>query len=369
MMNFDERGVLRTPNLDETLHWDQSLGRTNLYTNGDFENGNSTNFWGGLSIESDDPQSGTYYAKQSVYASWQSSEYVPVDVSNEYEISLWVKTFARGSDGNLSRGHMGFACYDKNRSFIDLRNCGGLGNTRLSRDLNPGDRYAYFESNSGWYSGTFEQVAANRAYYRWVLFFPPDHPDYSREWYYTRINPVAYQEMIQMPEGDWRVTLSSYRSSGTLVDAPVDMPDVGYPLPAGTPVSRGAAGGSYNYAHGTGPYPETWTQFKTTIPANTEVRNSDRRFRPGTKYIRFLILGNYYARSSSITTKPIFGLDNIALVNKTQSQANTFESFIELSEEGVHIQDLVELGGDPASGVVGYIQNGKLHISNEIIEE
>ena len=369
MMNFDEAGVLRSPDINETLHWDASLGRTNLYTNGDFELGTSQNFWGGLSIETDDPQSGTYYAKQNIYAGWQSSEFVPVDTGQEYEISLWAKTFSRGSDGNLSRGHMGFACYDKNKSFIDLRNCGGLGNTRLSRELRPGDQYAYFESNSGWYSGTFEEVSANRAYYRWVLFFPPDHPDYSQEWFYTRINPVAYQEMIQMPEGDWRVTLSSYRSSGTLVDAPVGMPDIGYPLPAGTPVSRGAAGGSYNYALGTGPYPEEWKQFKTTIPANTEVRNSDRRFRPGTKYIKFLILGNYYARSGSITTKPVFGLDNIALTCVSTNQANTFTSFIELEDQSLHVQDIVELGGAPVDNVLGYIDDATLYIANEIIEE
>lgn len=369
MLIFDEIGNLITSNLDERLHIDESLGKTNLYSNGDFELGTAHNFWGGLSIENDDPRSGTYYAKQDRYASWQSSEFVPVDTSKEYQISLYAKTFARGSDGNLSRGHMGFACYDKNKSFIDLRNCGGLGNTRLSRELRPGDQYAYFESNSGWYSGTFEEVSSNRAYYRWVLFFPPSHPDYSQEWHYTRINPVAYQEMIQMPEGDWRVTLSSYRSSGTLVDAPTTMPDIGYPLPAGTPVSRGAAGGSYNYALGTGPYPEEWTQFKTTIPANTEVRNSDRRFRPGTKYIRFLILGNYYARSSSITTKPIFGLDDIALVCSSDNQANEFSSLIEIDETSTYVQDIVELGTGPTNNVLGYIEKGKIYVSNEIIEK
>jgi hypothetical protein len=147
------------------------------------------------------------------------------------------------------------------------------------------------------------------------------------------------------------------------------MPDVGYPLPAGTPVSRGAAGGSYNYALGTGPYPEEWTQFKTTIPANTEVRNSDRRFRPGTKYIRFLILGNYYARSGSITTKPVFGLDNIALTCVSTNQANTFSSFIELEDQLTHVQDIVELGEAPVDNVLGYIDDATLYIANEIIEE
>jgi len=42
---------------------------------------------------------------------------------------------------------------------------------------------------------------------------------------------------------------------------------------------------------------------------------------------------------------------------------------MELSEEGVHVQDIVELGAAPIDGVAGYIDNGTLYVSNEIIEE
>ena len=370
MMNFDDQGNFTTPNLDSTLHADATLGRTNLYTNGDFENGTNENFYSGLAISQDAPQSGSYYAVQSNYANWQSSEMVPVDVTNEYQISFWGKTITLGTNDSLSRGHVGFACYDENQTFIDLRNCGGIGNTVLSRELQPGDTHAYFESSDGWYSGSFDSVTANRGYFRQLLFFPPDHPVYNQPWYYTRLNGLAYQEMIQQPEGDWKVTLSSYKGSATGVNAPTTMPDYGYPLPAGTPVSRGQAGGSYNYAFGTPTLPlGTWANHIRTIPANVEVRNSDTRFRPATKFIRFLILGNYYLRSSTYTTKPIFGLDNISLVNVTQAQSNLNETFIELSEQGVHVQDIVELGAAPIGGVAGYIDNGTLYVSNEIIEE
>ncbi len=369
MMNFDDQGNLTTPNLDSTLHWDVSLGRTNLYTNGDFETGTNENFYSGLAISQDGPQSGTYYAVQSNYAGWQSSEMVPVDVTNEYKISFWGKTITRGVPDSLSRGYVGFACYDKNQTFIDLRNCGGIGDTVLSRDLQPGDEYAYFESSSGWYTGDFTSVTANRGYFRHIIFFPPSHPDYSEPWYYSRLNNIGYQEMLQQPEGDWRVKLSSYLGSATGVDAPVTMYNYGYPLPAGTPVSRGHAGGTYNYAFGTPTLQETWGRYEQTIPANVEVRNSDTRFRQATKFIRFLILGNYYQRSSTYTTKPVFGLDNISLVNVTQAQSNLKETFIELSTEGVHVQDIVELGVAPTGGVAGYIDNGTLYVSNEIIEE
>ena len=34
------------------------------------------------------------------------------------------------------------------------------------------------------------------------------------------------------------------------------MPNIGYATPAGTPISRGVAGGTYNYALGNPNYPE-----------------------------------------------------------------------------------------------------------------
>jgi len=356
-MNFDDQGNLTTPNLDSTLHADATLGRTNLYTNGDFENGTNQNFYSGLAISQDAPQSGNYYAVQSNYAGWQSSEMVPVDVTNEYQISFWGKTITLGTNDSLSRGHVGFACYDKNQAFIDLRNCGGIGNVTLSRAASPGDTSIYLTSADGWYQGA--DVTNYTYYFRQILFFPETHPDYGTPWYYTRFNGMRYNSLTQTGSGDWEMVLEN----GTL-------PDYGYQLPAGTPISRGVAGGSYNYAFGTPTLPlGTWANHITTIPANVEVRNSDTRFRPATKFIRFLILGNYYLRSSTYTTKPVFGLDNISLVNVTQAQSNLNETFMELSEEGVHVQDIVELGAAPIDGVAGYIDNGTLYVSNEIIEE
>lgn len=370
MLSFDENGNLLTPLADEFISHDATTGATNLFTNGDFERGTIYNFWGGLSIASDDPQSGTYYAVQNAYASWQSSEYVPVDVNKEYVLSVWMKSIARGSDDSVSRSYLGFACYDQFYNFIDLRDNGDIGNTTLSRDLNPGDEYAYFTSSSGWYTGTFEQVAANRGYYRHIIFFPPDHPYYSAPWRYSQLSDVCYEEMIQMPEGDWRVKLANYTGSSMLVSSPRTMPDYGYPLPAGTPVSRGEAGGSYNYALGA-PYASEsgWYNHKTS-PFTGERRNSGTPFRYGTKYIRFLILGNYWSGSSTINPKPIFGLDNIAFSCVSDIQSNLNEPAMQLADDGtLHVQNVIEHGTTPTDGVLAYIEDNTLHVVNEIIED
>lgn len=369
MLTFDTQGNLRTPDLKETLHHDETTGGVNLFSNGGFEDGTTRNFHGSLIIDTDDPQSGTYYAKQAFYGSWQSSEYVPVDVSHEYVLSVWMKSVARGSDNSVSRSYLGFACYDDKFNFIDLRDNGDIGNTTLSRELRPGDEYAYFTDSAGWYTGTFDEVAANRGYFRHIIFFPPDHPDYGEPWRYSQLSGVCYEEMIQMPEGDWRVKLANYTGSSTLVSSPRTMPDYGYPLPAGTPVSRGVAGGTYNYALGA-PYASEsgWTNHKTGAFTG-ESRNSGTPFRYGTKYVRFLILGNYWSSSGSINPKPVFALDNIAFTRVSGVQTHLTESSISLDSTDLLVQDLIELGEAPVNGVLGYIENATLHIANEIIEE
>lgn len=364
MFSLDENGNMNVSELRESISQDSTLGATNLFTNGDFEQGTVYNYWGGMSISTDQPRSGTYYATQSSYAGWTSGEKVPVDTSKQYKLSVWVKTIQRGSNGALSQGHIGFACYDEKDRFIDLRNCGDVGNTYLSRDLNPGDAYAYLQSDSGWVTGA--DVTSTTYYFRHLLLFPSDHPEYGQPHYYTRIGygdyNIQYSSMTQTAQGDWELKLCATNN------ADITMPDIGYPLPAGTPVARGVAGGTYNYALGYPQYPEEWTNFQT--PAfSGENRNSGYPFRYATKYVRFLILGNYAASSSSINPKPLFGLDDICFICVSDVQSNTYEPGIAIADDGVmHVQDIIEHDQPPVEGVIAYVDNATLHISNEFIE-
>lgn len=287
-----------------------------LYNNGSGELGNDTNFtytnW-----YTDDAFSGDgcFAIDFDTTAGWQSNEYVPVDTSKYYNHSVTARTLQRsGTSNKLAGGHMGFACYDKNKNFIDLRNCGGLGNVYLTRPAAPGDSSIFVNSSSGWYTGT--NVTNNRGYFRLVLVFPADHPDYGTPHAYTRWNSRSYSSLVQTDQGDWEMTLDSYRSSGTGIIQPATWPDYwgdGRSMPVGTPISRGAAGGTYNYCHGSPNLPETWTTY-TTGTFTGESRNSSTPFRYATKYIRFLNLANYNTRSDSGRPRPKFLLDNIMLV-------------------------------------------------------
>jgi hypothetical protein len=273
-----------------------------LFDNGDFELGNNTNFPNYTIVEGD-VYSGRYCAQVNHTNQWVGSQFIPVDTSKFYIFSIRAKTVTRSLPNNqLGSFYTGFACYDQFYNFIDLRNCGGLGNTTLSRPLVAGDQYAYITSNSGWSTST-------NPIFTHLMIFPATHPYYSTPHQYTRIGlgdfTICYDGANIFNTGtDFRLTLVN--GSGT----PITMPNVGYSLPTGTPVSNGQAGGTYNYVY-TPAIPEAWTQY-TTSPFTGVSRNSGLPFRFGTRFVKYMELSNFLY--SSETTKAIYRVDNIVLI-------------------------------------------------------
>ena len=284
-------------------------GRNNfgLFRNGDFREGTNSNFTWGLFNNTDQfSGKGCIEFTGGSGGGAESNEFIEVDTTQTYQMIVYARTLQRGSQtNNLAGGHLGFACYDSSFRFIDLRHCGGVGNTTLSRNLNPGDTHAYFNSASGWVTGV--DVTGTRAVFRHVIIFPSTHPEYNKPHQYSRIGlgdfNIYYKSMIQTAQGDWEVKLAN-SSGGDIV-----MPNIGYSTPSGTPVSRGVAGGTFNYALGSPNYPETWTRY-ATAPFTGENRNSGVPFRFATKYIRFLVLRNHNRRSDSPQDHK-WALDNI----------------------------------------------------------
>lgn len=358
-MKWTNTANLSANEIDETISYDETLGRTNLFTNGNFEFGNTQNF--GKTLETADPHSGSYYITQDHYHGWQSGELVPVDTSQEYQLSVWAKTITRSAAGSLAGGHIGFACYDKDYKFIDLRNCGGIGNTYLTRTANPGDTEIYIQSASEWTTGDVSGLTTG---IRAVLFFPSSHPEYNQPHFYTRLGygdyHILYNSLVQVSTNEWKLTLRNA------------LPDMGYSLPTGTPISKGHHGGTYNYAMGNPNYPETWTNFQATIPANIESRNSGRYFRPKTKFIKFLILGNYNVRNES-GQKAKFGLDDIAFACTSQFQgneSNEVQKAIQGADGTFYAQEFNEVASGTNNGQLGTLsKGGEMTVNGNIIEQ
>jgi hypothetical protein len=270
--------------------------RLGLWPNADFANGTVDNFTMGEYVSTGGPDGYPYVKITGGGGSGYLGPRIEVDPTKSYQQVIYAKTFSPGSSGNNPGGHIGFACYDQYDNFIDLRNNGGLGNTVLSRAANPGDTSIFLQSGDGWYQGA--DVTNHTYYFRQILLFPASHTDYGTPHHYTRFNGMRYSSLVQTGTGDWEMVLEN----GTL-------PDYGYALPSGTPVSRGAAGGSYNYALGAPTYPTEWTRYSTPVFTGSN-RNSGHPFRNATKYVRFLILRNYNRRSES-TQDHVWGLSKI----------------------------------------------------------
>lgn len=276
-----------------------------LFTNGDFELGTNANFTFGT-VTSSNAYQGSYALLVTGGGTVFGDEFIPVNSTKYYRMLMKVKTTTQSLPNNyLGIGYLGFTSYDQFYNFIDLRNCGSIGNTVLTRAVSVGDEYIYIATSSGWTTNMSDLY-----YFRNVLFYPATHPYYSTPWKYTRIGygeyNIYYNEIVDVSGNgtEWRLRLSS---DGT---ANATMPNIGYSLPVGTPISRGVAGGSYNYALGNPEYPMTWTQLDSGWFTG-ESYNSSVPFRYGTKYIKFMNLPNYGRTGES--TLATYAFDNILL--------------------------------------------------------
>jgi hypothetical protein len=268
-------------------NYNQNKGRfQNYFPNGNFLYGNWNYSAGTANSEVTLPgYSYSLQMPQVQYASFFSDNLFQVDTSKSYRMVVQNRTLTKGGPDNdiLSGGHVGFACYDSSFRFIDLRMCGDIANTYLTRNLNAGDTYVYVSNqNNEWAS------AGSEYYFRHFCLYPPSHPEFSDAWKYTRIGygdfDIYYDEIVDIGGGELRLRFGYNGST---------FPNIGYPTPAGTPVMNGRAGGTYNYVF----YPAegafgSWSTHNSSIFTG-ESRSSSVPFRYGTKYINFLHLINY----------------------------------------------------------------------------
>ena len=279
-----------------TQNYNALKGRyQNFFTNGNFQfltSGGALQNYSQGTVNSATVYPGNNYSLQMPqvqYSTFLSDNYVQVDTTKTYVMTVKNRTLTKGGPGNniLSAGHTGYITFDSSFRFIDLRNCGGVANTYLTRALNPGDAYAYVSNqNNQW-------MAPGSAYYfRHFMLYPPSHPEFNKPWEYTRIGypdpEIYYNEITDIGGGELRMRFSNYDGSSWTT-----FPNIGYATPAGTAVMNGVAGGTYSYVF----YPTEaaygdWSTY-TSAPFTGEDRNSSTPFRYATKYVSFMHLINY----------------------------------------------------------------------------
>ena len=282
------------------------------FGNVNFEDG-TVNGWGGtraiFSGDSNDQIDGTGFCMRT-YSRWSSAgwnstssdpaaddSYIPVDITKKYTLSYMVKGYQTATDGRQPQHYLGFNCFDRLKRLVRLEHCGGVGNTTLSRPLNQGDSYVYLTSSSGWPTGA--DITSTAYYFRALILYPPTHPYYSTPWQYSRIGTrggadggsgeTYIRSLVQTGQGDWEGRICDRNDNNKTWNYTEP-----YALPAGTPIARGVAGGTYNYAFSRRVYNTSsgWQNMITTVEG-TPRRNSGRYFRFGAEYVKAMILHNY----------------------------------------------------------------------------
>ena len=285
-----------------TQNYNAQKGRfQNFYTNGNFQfltsGGAILNYTSGTA-NSNTKLPGYNYSlqmPQSQYNTFLSDTAVQVDPTKTYKMTVKNRTLTKGGPGNniLSGGHTGFMTLDSSFRFIDLRNCGGVANTYLTRALNAGDSYAYVSNQNNQWS-----APGSEFYFRHFMFYPPSHPEFTKPWEYTRIGfpdpEIYYNEITDIGGGELRIRFSNFSGSTFTT-----FPDIGYPTPINTPVMNGVAGGTFSYVF----YPTegAFGEWSTYESGNFtgENRNSSTPFRYATKYVHFMHLLNYAVPSGT----------------------------------------------------------------------
>ena len=248
-----------------------------------------------------DPYEGDYHFAIQGALSYVGNLDVEVNWLHKYFMEGYVKSVGAVQ----SALYMGFYCRDADGNFIDLRNCGGQSNTTLSQDLEDGDTYA-FVTDASVFTATSDTY-----YFRNLLFFPPNHAKYFRPWYHTRIgygSPTMYYSERDTSNNKLRL------STNGNTDGSGDTTWSGGFIPAGTPVSRGVAGGTYHYCLASNSTISTSWERKSNILNTNQYgsRSSSCAFRQGTKYIRTMNLMNYGQDNNSALY-----FDNWRLINMT----------------------------------------------------
>lgn len=212
-------------------------------------------------------------------------EPIEIDFDSTYHFSATAS--ASGPARDRERQYLGFASFDADGLGIGTYHVAkypGSQDTTLAADLNPGDKQIVLSDATGWNNlGTEHRCAI--AWYPYTNKQGHTYPPYT----YTR-HFVADLWDAGAIEGNTITLLKEW---------------TGLALTAGTAVRNAESGGSYNYALNSSlALPETPTNFSATVTGVwDDGRYSDTIFRPGTAFIRPLVLANWSGTGSTVTVQ------------------------------------------------------------------
>lgn len=253
----------------------------NLVTNGTALLGDNTNF-SGFTYDGSE----TYYSGGSFKAEGKKTiftdEYIPVDVSQTYMLSCWMKS---NSTTATYYDFLDMYDIDKNRILAPhvMYIAGSL--TTLSQELKNGDTVVHLQSVAGFSKS--ETMSGRRGLIFWNYKNSKGY-QYSPETYSRNYVFSIWDDASAFDTTNNTITLNKAWSKGT--------------FPAGTAVSQSNAGGGYIYFQSNYKFAaaNTWTRMSGAL-TGVGKNNEPGKFREGTAFVRVGWLLNYNNVASVIT--------------------------------------------------------------------
>lgn len=214
--------------------------------------------------------------------------FVPIDPTKSYVLS----GEARSGDGvgglyvPANKQYFGFASYDIDQLKIEswhVTKYAGATDTILTANLNPGDTQVFVQNASGW-ANAGVGYQRSLAWYGYTDSHGRTYDDYS----YTR--NVA----TNFASGVWAVG----GIAGNVIT--LNAPWAGPSLSSGTAVRNAAASSSFQYAGlSNQAVPDAWSSYEAALSGTGP---SATQFRPGTAFIRPIVLANYQGSANNQIT-------------------------------------------------------------------
>jgi methyl-accepting chemotaxis protein len=269
----------------------KSRGSENLITNGSGFMGDNTNFPGFAftAKETYGCPGGFYRDFSSGFAQLETSEYFPVDISQNYKLNFWLK-----STNTAAYYYTYVDQYDVDKKQINITNSHFINGstTTLSQDLNNGDTVVHFTDLTGWIASLTQPY--NRGFIIWNYKNASGY-QYEPETYSRNVFDGLYANASSIDKTAKTITLSNPWAYGT--------------VKTGTSLSQSTSGGTFLYLS-SGYYPSDWTN-------ETGLAGPDRNpFWAGTAFCKIGWFWNY-ARDHAIAatgtgyfSNMTFGIDN-----------------------------------------------------------
>lgn len=298
-------GLITTHNAASDPHKDRLYVQArgdNLFVNGTGLMGNNYNM-SGFTFDVDTHGGGGSFAVNVQQQSRLSDEFIPVDPTKGYTLSLWAK--AGNQDGSLfnvaNRQYAGFAFFDADQRSLDYMHRVKVGtsvNAVLTAQLAPGDTTMQVSDTTGWHNG----ASATHRHFVWWPYTNLKgytYPDYT----YSR--NTSYNTVVRPAYGTGTVIYGTWQAGGIVGNTiTLTAPWAGETLPAGTPVQNIANGSTYIYSLlGNHIVPNTWTNYTCTMFGlnNSKSINRDATMlAPGAAFVKLLWLVNYHGAADNM---------------------------------------------------------------------